>query len=570
MTIKQKILTLTIALTVVCAAAVFIGSVILFNANLNEAAEDKISFSMRLLEEELDSLKSLSRMVALEMAENENLAKSISARDIDETFKLTTAMQKIFGIDFCTVLDPEGNVMLRTHEPENNTGNLSSQDNIKAAIAGDILTVIEEGTAVRLSARTGTPIRDENNNIVGIVSVGYRFDMPDFVDSVKHLTGCEVTVFLEDERISTTVTDESGERAVGTKADPKISGAVLAGQTFIGKARIMGRNAHTEYAPLYGGSDNAIIGMIFVGQYTDEDIKKITNYTLTGLLITLVVLTVSVIIATFISKTIEKQLVNIIGKIKTSAAVINNSTGNLTEISGNLADGSSGQASAIEETSAAMNETSSMISSNAENTRTAAQIAEQAKQAITEAGTHMEELMRGMSDLKESSDKVNKIVKTIDDIAFQTNLLAVNATIEAARAGGEAGRSFSVVAEEVRDLAKKSAHNSAETAGIIEHNITLTDTSRESADKVLVLAQKNAEQITELGRLASEINAASEEQATGIKQITAAVSQMEKQTQQNAAMAEETTASSQNLQNESASLDDVVHELAAFVGKISI
>jgi methyl-accepting chemotaxis protein len=171
----------------------------------------------------------------------------------------------------------------------------------------------------------------------------------------------------------------------------------------------------------------------------------------------------------------------------------------------------------------------------------------------------MEDMMNTMSELKVSSDKVNKIVKTIDDIAFQTNLLAINATVESARAGGDAGRSFAVVAQEVRSLAQKSAQNSAETAEIIDKNISLADSSRAAAENVLVLAQKNARQIIDLGKLISGINAASEEQAIGIKQINIAVSQMEKVTQENAAVAEENAASSNAMKDEITNLEDAIN-----------
>ena len=566
MTIKQKILTFTITLIVICAVAIFIASLILFVNNINEAAKDKIDFTASLLHREIEQLESLSSVVALEMAKNLELANSIAVQDRAEMLRLASVIQRVSSTDFCTITDPNGVVLLRVHDPDNYGDSLAFQENIKSAISGNTLTIVEEGTAVRLSIRTGTPVYDANNRIVGIISVGYRLDTPHIVDDLKTLSGSEVTIFLGDERISTTVINNNGERAVGTKADPKISGMVLGGQVYIGKAQVLGRSALAEYSPLYGGN-NKIIGMLFVGQYTEKDTNKIIAYVITALIITLIVLAASIIVAVLVSKTIEITLKNIIDKIKISAVAIHNSTDGLAEISQNLAEGSSMQAASIEETSATMNETESMVAQNAENTRIAAQIAEKAMDEVTETEKYMAELMETMSELKESSNKVGKIVKTIDDIAFQTNLLAINATVEAARAGGEAGRSFAVVAQEVRNLSQKSADASRETAEIIEKNIKLTDTSRDSADHVLDLAKQNAEHTVQLGKLISGINAASDEQASGVKQINIAVSQIEKQTQQNASMAEETTASSHNLQNEAVSLNEVVAEASKLINK---
>jgi len=152
-------------------------------------------------------------------------------------------------------------------------------------------------------------------------------------------------------------------------------------------------------------------------------------------------------------------------------------------------------------------------------------------------------MMASMNELKESSATVSKIAKTIDGIASQTNLLAINATVEAARAGGDAGRSFGVVAEEVRSLAQKSAQSAADTTAIIEKNILLTNAVRTEANAVLELAEKSSKCEEELQKLISEISAASEEQASGVNQINTAMSQIEQSTQANAASSEESAAS---------------------------
>jgi len=274
-----------------------------------------------------------------------------------------------------------------------------------------------------------------------------------------------------------------------------------------------------------------------------------------------------VIILREINIIVTKPLNMIIDKITGSTKMIHNSANQFNELSESLATGSSRQAAAIEETSATMNETSSMVAQNAENTKAASQIATNAMNEVNEAGRVMGELMATMSELKESSDRVSKIVKTIDDIAFQTNLLAINATVEAARAGGDAGRSFAVVAQEVRDLAKRSANASKETAEIIEHNITLTDSSRTGAEKVGTIAGSNAKNISDLAKLINEINAASEEQANGIKQINIAMSQTEKVTQENAAVAEQNAATSSSMQDEITNLEEAVEIAESLAGK---
>ena len=262
---------------------------------------------------------------------------------------------------------------------------------------------------------------------------------------------------------------------------------------------------------------------------------------------------------------IENDIKSILSKFKSSTLIIEGNASQLRESSENLAMGSSRQAAAIEETSATMTETESMVAQNAENTRVAAEISEMAKEIANKGVTQMQDMIKAMDEIKESSDKVGKIVKAIDDIAFQTNLLAINATVEAARAGGDAGRSFGVVAEEVRNLAGKSAKEAANTTSIIEKNISLTNSGREISSEVANTLGDLMEKAQQLSQLISEVNTSSEQQAVSIKQINLAVGQMEKVTQENAAVAEENAASSNSMKDELVNLEQAIGEAGSIL-----
>ena len=300
-------------------------------------------------------------------------------------------------------------------------------------------------------------------------------------------------------------------------------------------------------------------------RYTDlieNQIDELSGFEVTAIIIIILLVAAAVAIGIFISvylaNKIEKSLRDIIDKLVNLSNGITASANQLGEASSNLAQGSSEQAAAIEQTSATMNETSSMVEQNAENTRLAAQIASDSTKVTNEAGKFMMMMMETLGELKNSSDSVGRIVKTIDGIASQTNLLAINATVEAARAGGDAGRSFGVVAEEVRNLAQKSASAAAQTTEIIDKNISLTDETLKEAETVMELAKKSSGQMSDLEKLISEISAASEEQSSGIKQINIAISQMESVTQENAAVAEQTSAASNSMQEEVIHLGEVM------------
>ena len=265
-----------------------------------------------------------------------------------------------------------------------------------------------------------------------------------------------------------------------------------------------------------------------------------------------------------IGKAILEPIRKAVGVLGNMSVQINSASMQLSSASQQLAEGSTEQAASIEETSATMEETTSMVRQNFENTRHASLLSEKTNESAIDGVTKMLDMNHSMEEIKKSSDDIAKIIKVIDEIAFQTNILALNAAVEAARAG-EAGAGFAVVAEEVRNLAQRSANAAKDTAAIIDKNIEL---SRRGVDisnlvsKSLEEIKSNAEKVS---RLVTEINASSEEQTRGTEQISRAISQMEQVTQQNAAVAEQSSASSQELLSQSEQLAGVVHDLTKFI-----
>jgi methyl-accepting chemotaxis protein len=230
-----------------------------------------------------------------------------------------------------------------------------------------------------------------------------------------------------------------------------------------------------------------------------------------------------------------------------------------------LSQGATEQAASLEQTSASMEEIASMTRMNAENTHQAAGMMADAERQVHGANAALTAMVASMSAIKESSDKVSKIIKTIDEIAFQTNILALNAAVEAARAG-EAGMGFAVVADEVRTLAQRSAQAAKDTAVLIEESIAKANDGNQKVSQVTAAIAAITESSVKAKGLVDEVSVASRQQSQGIEQVSQAIAQMEKVTQTNAASAEESAAVSEELSAQAEEASSVVRRLMDLVG----
>jgi methyl-accepting chemotaxis protein len=262
----------------------------------------------------------------------------------------------------------------------------------------------------------------------------------------------------------------------------------------------------------------------------------------------------------FAKSIMRKNLNPIFDSLNNSTYQVAEASAELTSSGQQLAEGNAELASSIEETSSTLEEFTSMINQNKENTSHAAKLSYQAKIISDQIFVEMKKTQESISEIKKSSDQMAKIVKVIDEIAFMTNILALNAAVEAARAG-ESGLGFAVVADEVRTLAQKSAQAAKDTAGIIETNIELSREGVEKTQNMADLLMKITDQTKQVNELIDEIYTASNEQSQGITSINSAMSQMEKVTQSNAANAEQTASSAEELKTQANMLNHMAINL---------
>lgn len=255
------------------------------------------------------------------------------------------------------------------------------------------------------------------------------------------------------------------------------------------------------------------------------------------------------------------QLGRVLSQVSQAVQTMNNSTKEIAESANDFSRRTEQQASALEETAAALEEITTNVSQSAHLSKEARLVANQANSSATVSAGVVANAEEAMRRIEQSSAQISNIIGVIDEIAFQTNLLALNAGVEAARAG-EAGKGFAVVAQEVRELAQRSAHAAKEIKALIHNSVVEVESG-------VQLVRETGGALKTIGELIVQINAhvesialSSNEQSLGLKEVNIAVNHMDQTTQRNAAMAEEATAATSSLFQESGKLQELV---SAFV-----
>ena len=470
----------------------------------------------------------------------------------------------------------------------------------------------------------------------GSIAIGYSLNDLTTVDSIEAQTGGEVTVFCDDLRIASSLTDENGIRAIGTNMSPDIYQRVIVnGEELVENVDVFGITYRARYVPL-PNNEGVIMGAMFAGFPNTELAQMRDNAILIGIFIAVGMVIIAVVTLFLFERKaisapitqinnmaleIEKgnlrhnpgfkgkvpntevgdmakaltsaiamldsyvgdisermkqnaagnfgwksqleykgdfssihesaiamrlQMQDVIESITTSADEVYNGSEQIASGAASLAEGTTRQAAASEQLSASLEDISENISLNAENAHKAQILSDNSMKLVNNQNEEIVNMLKAMKNIESSANEINNIISAIESIAFQTNILALNASVEAARAGA-AGKGFAVVAEEVRNLASKSAEAAKNTSELISGCIEAVNNGSDIANKTAEAMQKVIQITKETNELIDGIAVQTAKQEESVKQVKMGIDEIAEVVSQNSATAEESAASCEEL-----------------------
>lgn len=262
--LKPKILLGLFAIISVVSAALAVPTLWLFNNYAEQAARHDADKAVAGLQNQFEQLQTDAGRYASILAANPELVAAIASKDAVPIQQQLDKQLRNMPLDFVTITDSSGLVLYRSHDTKRGDS-VTNQPNVRNALKGTLGSGIEQGSAVKLAARAGAPVKTQQGQLIGVVSTGYDLSKEQYLDEVKRRYQNEVTLFLGDTRLMTTVSKD-GQRLVGTKMSDAVAGVVLQnGQPFSGQADVQGSPFMTSYLPLKDDSGKPYAAL-FAGQ----------------------------------------------------------------------------------------------------------------------------------------------------------------------------------------------------------------------------------------------------------------------------------------------------------------
>ena len=307
---KTRIILPTVAVLVILVVATNIFLSFKFLNFSDYLITSKLEAGKNNLRLHIEDSKKHSRAASSSMALDPDLIKAVKEGNRAELLRLLDPKLDLFQVTYFTVCNKDGLVLARTNEPDIFGDSVLDQQNFRDALKGEANTYFESGRTVKVSIRAGAPVRDRDGKIIGAISAGTRFDTDREVDSLKELFDAEVTVFLGNNRVATTIT-MSGKRIIDTALDPKVAKVVLEEkQEYDGDLEIYGIKYKVFYTPLINANDEAF-AVFFLGLPKTDLIMASNDLIRYGIVIGIVGLLASITLMYFIISSISAPIITL-------------------------------------------------------------------------------------------------------------------------------------------------------------------------------------------------------------------------------------------------------------------
>ena len=293
MSIKKKILVPMIVVAVIVASTILLSAIFLFSKYVDQNIDSDLDRAMHLIMNEIELIKIQSKFAALYTANDNVIINALETKNYDKLKKRTVEIYEESELTVLAITDECGIVRARGHYPDVYGDDISARVVTRTALEGRHEIFVERGPIIPVVIASGIPVYNALDTLIGTITVGFRMDTNDFVDKLKNLTGCEISVFADGKCVATTLLEEDGNRILGKKIPENIVNRVMSGETVIGQFHLPGQRLQVKYVPL-NASSGEIIGMLCAGRYLAARAGMIWSFITVGLFILLVLIVVSI------------------------------------------------------------------------------------------------------------------------------------------------------------------------------------------------------------------------------------------------------------------------------------